>query len=123
MVGQASNGTFKSIWRLLPMRTIPLIVGIPTFLIMASSFAAAGSEMRCSIEARHATGEIQGFEYTQALTACMLNNTVEPGVRELSRQEVVVKEVQPFVAFSASRRAPSGTWVRVSSHRWVLRPN
>ncbi len=90
-----------------------------------SSIAEARSESQCQDEAWRATGQIQGLEYTQAVTACMLDNTLELRTGNPNIPEVVVvkKKAPPEIAFSASRQVSSGMWVRVSPYRWVLKPH
>jgi hypothetical protein len=89
-------------------------------VMLTSPHAMAKSEMQCRLEARRITGDIQGLEFTQALTGCMLDTSPRPTPREIT---VIEEEAQPTVAFSTSRSTPSGTWVRLSPYRWVLRPH
>jgi hypothetical protein len=103
------------------MRTTFLALSVFALMVAATSLAEANSEMQCQAEARQITGEIQGLDYTQALTACKLDNYSRP---PKAPSVVVIEEnAQPDVAFSGSRQVSSGNWVRVSPHRWVLRPN
>jgi hypothetical protein len=103
------------------MRTTFMIVGAFGLAVTASSAAQAKSEMQCVLQARQMTGEYDGLEHSQAKTACMLDTRAGQEVR--TRPEVVIldENPQPDVLFSASRRVASGTWVRVSPNRWVLR--
>ena len=98
------------------MRTI-LFISVLAVPVLASSLAEAKSETQCRDEARQETGDIQGLDFTQALTACMLDNS-----RWVQAPEAVVIEesAKPVVVFAKSRHVPSGTWVRVSAHRWML---
>jgi len=99
------------------MRSV-LFISALAIPILASSLAEAKSETQCRVEARQETGEIQGLDFTQALTACMLDNS--PRVQ--APQVLVIEEsTQPAVAFAKSRQVSSGTWVRVSAHRWILK--
>ena len=87
----------------------------------ATSPAQAKSDMQCSREARQVTGELDGLEFTQAKTACLLEPN--PWVA-VGRNPVAVQEnPTPEVEFSTSRRVSSGIWVRVSPNRWVLKPH
>ena len=99
------------------MRTI-LFISVLAVPVLASSLAEAKSETQCRAEARQETGDIQGLDFTQALTACMLDNS-----RQVQAPEVVVIEesAQPVVVFAKSQHVSSGTWVRVSAHRWMLK--
>jgi len=96
--------------------------------MLANSLAAeAQSETQCRDEARRITGEIQGLDFTQALTGCMLDSSryVSPpaavAIEQTEQPTVIEKTEQPTVAFPASQRVSSGTWVRVSAHRWTLK--
>jgi hypothetical protein len=95
---------------------------------MANSLAMeAKSETECRTEAQRITGEIQGLDFTQALSACMLNSprAVSPPaaviIQKTEEPTVIEKTEQPTVAFPASQGASSGTWVRVSPNRWTLK--
>jgi hypothetical protein len=101
------------------MRTTFLTLSVFALIVPASPFAEAKSEMQCQAEAREVTGEIQGLDYTQAVAACMLDDSQpakEPSV-------VIIEKNSPEVTFSGSRPVSFGNWVRVSPHRWVIRPN
>jgi hypothetical protein len=99
------------------MRTL-LFISALAVPMLASSLALAKSETQCRVEARQETGEIQGLDFTQALTACMLDSSPRTQVPEVS---VVVESPQPDVAFTKSQHLSSGTWVRVSPYRWMLK--
>jgi hypothetical protein len=95
---------------------------------LADSLAAeAKSETECRASVRQATGEIEGLNFEQALAGCMLDNSrsVSPPaavVIEKTEEPTVIENTeQPTVALPTSQQAPSGTWVRVSPHRWVLK--
>jgi hypothetical protein len=89
--------------------------------MLANSLAAeAKSETDCRASVRHATGEIEGLDFEQALTGCMLDSRryVSPAT------PVVIEETeQPTVALPTSPQMSSGPWVRVSPNRWLLRPD
>jgi hypothetical protein len=99
------------------MRTI-LFIGALAVPVLASSPADAKSETQCRAEARQETGDIQGLDFTQAVTACMLDNSHRVQAPEVL---VIEESPQPAVAFTKSRQVSSGTWVRVSAHRWMLK--
>lgn len=82
--------------------------------------AEAKTEMQCVLEARAVTGEYDGLEFSQAKTACLLD--AAPVVRN-GRAVILDEESEPDVVFSSNRRVASGTWMRVSPNRWVLRPH
>ena len=95
--------------------------------MLADSLAAeAKSETECRASARQATSEIEGLDFEQALAGCMLDNSrVSPPaavVIEKTEEPTVIENTeQPTVALPTSQQVPSGTWVRVSPNRWVLR--
>jgi len=99
------------------MRTI-LFISALAVPVLASSLAVAKSETQCRAEAWRETGDIQGLDFTQALTACILDNSRRVQAPEVG---VIEESAQPVVAFAKSRQVSSGTWVRVSAHRWMLK--
>src|SRR5258707_15495342 len=99
------------------MRTL-LFISALAVPVLVSSLAEAKSETQCRAEARQQTGEIQGLDFTQALTACVLDNA--PRVQ--APPVLVIEESRrPAVVFAKSQQVSSGTWVRVSAHRWMLK--
>jgi hypothetical protein len=110
------------------MRTILCTIsGLAVTMLANSLGVEAKSETECRAEAQSITGEIQGLDFTRALTACMLNSprAVSPPaavVIEKTEQPTVIEETeQPVVAFPASKGVSSGTWVRLSPNRWTLK--
>ena len=100
------------------MRKLSLIVGTCALAAAASSFAQAKSDMQCTFEARDVTGEYDGLDFTRAKTACLLDT--RPAVAVVP-EGVLLRLPQPEVVFSGTRRISSGTWVRVSPNRWLLK--
>jgi hypothetical protein len=95
--------------------------------MLADTLAAeAKSETECRASVRQATGEIEGLDFEQALAGCMLDSSrvSAPAAVVIEKTEeptVIENTAQPTVAFQASKQVPSGTWVRVSPNRWVLK--
>ena len=100
------------------MRTMLFTISALAFVALASSVAEAKSETQCRAEARDVTGDIQGLDFEQALAGCMLDNS-----RQVKAPAALIIEEspQPAVAFAGSRQVSSGTWVRISAHRWTLK--